>query len=92
MSGTPGSPYAADALAANQAGKLTDQQRLQFRGQDRSFRKNELIGAAGAAVIGVLLITSSGPTPNGWLRPVGTIVAFVVAALLLVRATLATDS
>lgn len=91
MSGTPGSPYAADALAANQAGQLTDQQRQQFRGQDRSFRKNELIGAAGAAIIGVLLITSSGPTSNAWIRPVGTVVAFVIAALLLVRATLFRD-
>ncbi|HEY7828064.1 MAG TPA: hypothetical protein VIB99_07505 [Candidatus Limnocylindrales bacterium] len=92
MSGTPGSPYAADGLAANQAGRLTDQQRQQFRGRDRSFRKNELIGAAGAAIIGILLITSSGPTANAWLRPVGTVVAFVIAAVLLYRATLSGDA
>jgi hypothetical protein len=93
MSGTPGSPYAADALAANQAGRLTDQQRQAFRGQDKAFRKNELFGAVGAAIIGFLLITSSGgPSSNDWLRPVAAVAAFVIAAALLVRATVARDS
>ncbi len=93
MSGTPGSPYAADALAANQAGRLTDQQRQAFRGQDKAFRKNELFGAVGAAIIGFLLITSSGgPSSNDWLRRVAAVAAFVIAAALLVRATVARDS
>src|SRR5450432_4400547 len=92
MSGAPASPYSADALAANQAGQLTDQQRQAFRGRDRAFRKSELIGAAGAAIIGVLLITSSGPSPEAWLRPYASVALFVIAAGLLVRATLAGDS
>ena len=92
MSGAPTSPYSADALAANQAGQLTDQQRQAFRGRDRAFRKSELIGAAGAAIIGVLLITSSGPSPEAWLRPYASVALFVIAGGLLVRATLAGDS
>jgi hypothetical protein len=92
MSGTPGSPYAPDALAANQGGTLTDQQRQAFRGRDRAFRKNELYLAVGAAIIGVLLITSSGPSSSAWLRPIGAIAAFVIAAGLLYRAMIARDS
>jgi len=92
MSGAPASPYAADALTANQAGQLTDQQRQALHGRDKGFRKTELYMAIGAAVIGVLLITSSGPSPDAWLRPIGAVAAFVIAAGLLVRSVFAGDS
>lgn len=92
MSGTPVSAFSADALATNQAGRLTDQQRQAYRGQDRSFRKSELTGAIGAIVFGLLFLTAAGPNPNAWLRPVLAVVAFVIAGFLLFRATIASDS
>jgi hypothetical protein len=92
MSGAPTSPYSADALAANQAGQLTDQQRQALRGRDKGMRKTELYLAIGAAIIGVLLITSSGPSPEAWLRPFAAIAAFVIAGGLLVRSLFAGDS
>lgn len=91
MSSAPLSPFPADALAVNQGGRLTDQQRQSYHGTDRAFRKNELTGALVAIVIGVLLITAGGPNPNAWVRPVGAVVAFVIAGFLLVRATIAGD-
>ncbi|HEY2887451.1 MAG TPA: hypothetical protein VGJ17_02465 [Candidatus Limnocylindrales bacterium] len=92
MSGAPASPFPADALAANQAGKLTDAQRSLYRGDDRSTRKTELYLAVGAIVIAVLLITSTGPGPNAALRPLFAAICVVVAAILAFRATLAPDS
>jgi hypothetical protein len=92
MSGTSVSAFSADALATNQAGRLTDQQRQAYRGQDRSFRKSELTGAIGAIVFGLLFLTAAGPNPNAWLRPVLAVVAFVIAGFLLFRTTIASDS
>ena len=92
MSGAPADPYSADALAANQGGQLTDQQRQALRGRDKGFRKTELYVAIGAAIVGVLLITSSGPSPEAWLRPFAAAAAFVIAAGLLVRSLFAGDS
>ena len=92
MSGTSVSAFSADALTTNQAGRLTDQQRQAYRGQDRSFRKSELTGAIGAIVFGILFLTAAGPNPNAWLRPVLAVVAFVIAGFLLFRATIASDS
>jgi hypothetical protein len=92
MSGGVASPYAADALAANQAGQLTDQQRQALRGRDRAFRKNELFGAAGAAIVGVLLISSTGPSSNAAFRPLAALAAFALAVVLLARALLVRDS
>jgi hypothetical protein len=92
MSGTSVSAFSADALTTNQAGRLTDQQRQAYRGQDRSFRKSELTGALGAIVFGILFLTAAGPNPNAWLRPLLAVVAFVIAGFLLFRATIASDS
>jgi hypothetical protein len=92
MSGAPASPFPADALAANQAGKLTDAQRSLYRGDDRSTRKTELTLAVGAIVIAVLLLTSTGPAPNAAFRPLVALICVVVAAILVFRATLAPDS
>ncbi len=92
MSGAPMSPAVPDALAANQGGKLTDQQRQQYRGKDRSFRKTELYVAVGAAIIGVLVLTSTGPSPDAAFRPIAAIAAFAVAGALVYRSIVAADS
>jgi hypothetical protein len=92
MSGAPSSPFAADALAANQGGQLTDAQRNLYRGDDRSTRKTELYLAVGAIVIAILLITSTGPAPNAAFRPLVAAICVVAALVLVFRATLAPDS
>jgi hypothetical protein len=92
MSGVPSSPFAADALTANQGGQLTDAQRQLYRSDDRSTRKTELYLAVGAIVIAVLLITSTGPAPNAAFRPLVAVICVVAAVVLVFRATLAPDS
>ena len=92
MSGAPASPFPADALAANQAGKLTDSQRSLYAGNDRSSRRSELYVAVGAIVIALLLVTSTGPAPNAAFRPLFALICVVVAAVLVFRATLAPDA
>jgi hypothetical protein len=92
MSGAPSSPFAADSLAANQGGQLTDAQRNLYRGDDRSTRKTELYLAVGAIVIAVLLITSAGPAPNAAFRPLLALICVAAAVVLVFRAALAPDS
>ena len=64
-----GGIFSADALEANCAGRLTDLQRRQFGSIDRNWRKSMLGLAAGLGIIALLLLSSSGPAPNAWLRP-----------------------
>ena len=92
MSGAPSNPFAADSLAANQAGQLTDAQRTLYRSDDRSTRRTELYLAVGAIVIAVLLITSTGPAPNAAFRPLFAAICVVAAVILVFRAMLAPDS
>src|ERR1700690_595001 len=92
MTGAPSTPFAADSLAANQGGQLTDAQRQAYRSQDRGFRKNELIGAVMAIIVGLILITEGGPNPNAWLRPIAALAAFLIAGGLIFRATIGGDS
>ena len=92
MSGAPVNPFPADALAVNQAGRLTDAQRRSLQGNDRSFRRSELTFAAGAAVIGIVLLVSSGPASSAWLHPIVAVAAFVIAGVLVVRSLFAGDS
>jgi hypothetical protein len=92
MSGAPGSSFAAEFLAANQGGQLTDAQRSLYRSDDRSTRRTELYLAVGAVVIAVLLLTSSGPAVNAAFRPVVAAILVVAALVLAFRATLAPDS
>lgn len=92
MSGAPASPFPADALAVNQAGKLTDAQRKLYAGSDRSLRKTQLYLAGGAIVIALLLISSTGPAPNAAFRPLFALICVVGAAILVFRATLAPDA
>lgn len=75
--------FSADALETNRAGRLTDLQRRQFGSIDRSWRKSMLGVAAGLAIIGLLVLTSSGPAPNAWLRPFAG-AAFLVIAVGIV--------
>jgi hypothetical protein len=92
MSGAVASPFPADALAANQAGRLTDAQRSLYAADDRSFRKTELYVAIGAAVIAVLLLTSSGSASSSLFKPVAIVVCVALAIVLVVRATLVRDA
>ena len=85
-------PLSAADLEANKAGRLTDSQRKLYRSQARAFRKNELVGAVMAAVVAALLLTSTGPAPNAWLRPVAGAGLIVLAVFLLLRATVLGDS
>ena len=75
--------FSADALETNRAGRLTDLQRRQFGSIDRNWRKG-MLGFAGAlAIIGLLVLTSSGPAPNAWMRPFAG-AAFLVIAVVIV--------
>jgi hypothetical protein len=73
--------YSAADIDANRAGRLTDNQRRFLKSQARSFSRSMLSGALLAAVLGVLVGTSNGPTPNAWARPAAT-AAFFAAALV----------
>ncbi len=73
--------YSPPDIDANRAGRLTDSQRRYLRSAARSFSRGMLSGALIAAVIGVLVATSNGPTPNAWTRPALT-AAFFAGALV----------
>jgi hypothetical protein len=61
--------FSAEALETNRAGRLTDLQRRQFGSIDRNWRKSMVGLAAGLVIIALLLLSSSGPAPNAWMRP-----------------------
>jgi hypothetical protein len=44
-------PFPLDALETNRAGRLTDAERQWFKSEDRGFRKSELTGLPGRAVV-----------------------------------------
>ncbi len=73
--------YSAADIEANRAGRLSDNQRRYLKADARSFSRGMLSGALVAAVIGALVATSNGPTPNAWTRPVAT-AAFLLGALV----------
>jgi hypothetical protein len=82
MQPTPETYSAAD-IEANRAGRLTDNQRRYLRADARSFSRSMLTGALVAVVIGALLATSNGPTPNAWARPAATAAFFAGALVFL---------
>jgi hypothetical protein len=73
--------YSAADIEANRAGRLTDNQRRDLKGQARSFSRGMLFAALFAVVIGALLAISNGPAPNAWARPAAS-AAFFLGALV----------
>jgi hypothetical protein len=85
-------PFPQSAIETNQAGRLTDQQRTNWRSRSRGVRKTELGLAAILVIIGALVAFSAGPPKDATLKPIVGIVCFVIAALLIVRALTGGDS
>lgn len=86
MSVEVGSAYLPDAIEANRAGRLTGDQRTNWTGIDRGLRKNELVGSAMLVVVGILLLTSTGPAPNAAYRPLVAVACFLAAGFFVYRA------
>jgi hypothetical protein len=88
---TAGVLSAAD-LDVNRSGALSDTQRRNLRSMDRGIRKQDLVFAVLAAAVGILVLTSTGPAPNAWLRPVAGVAFLIAAAFELYRATALGDA
>jgi hypothetical protein len=85
------SPFPADALEANRAGRLTDQQRRDLRGQSRGLRKAELQFAVILTIIGLLVWFAEGPAKYATVKPLVGIACLIIAGFLVVRAFLGAD-
>jgi hypothetical protein len=87
MTTTPSDgPFPASELDANSNGRLTDLERRYLKGRANAIRKNEFVGAVMAAIVGVILLTATGPAPNAWLRSIVGTGLLVGAAFFLYRA------
>ena len=75
--------FSAADIEANRAGRLTDGQRRALKAGARSFSRSMLSGAVLAAVIGVLLATATGPSPNAAERPLAAAAFFAGAVVCL---------
>ncbi len=83
MSQPAASPFLADALEANRAGVLTDEQRRILIAYVRNRRGNNLAGAALVVVLGIVILTSRSFAWSEALRPVAALAAFAVAVALV---------
>ena len=81
----------ADALEANRAGRLTDQQRRGLRGQSRGLRKAELQFAVIFTILGLLVWFAQGPAKYATVKPLVGIAFLIIAGFLVVRAFLGAD-
>ena len=77
--------YAPDAIDANRRGTFTDTQRRNLSERDRGMRWDQLTFAGIALVIGLLLLTSTGPAPNAAFRPVVGVACLLIAGFLVLR-------
>jgi hypothetical protein len=84
--------YIPAALDANQGGRLSDDQRKQWRGVSRGTRKGELSFAVIVVVIGALVAFAPGPAKYATVKPIIGAVCFVIAAILVLRSVTGTDS
>jgi hypothetical protein len=84
-------PLSAADLETNKAGRLTDQQRKNYRTLERAFRKNELVGGIMCGIVAALFLTETGPAPNAQYRPFVGVGLAVVAAFLLIRGLFLND-
>lgn len=85
------SPFSADALEANRAGRLTDQQRRDLRGQSRGLRKFELQFAVMLTILGLVIWFAEGPAKYATVKPLIGIALLIVAGFLVVRSFLGAD-
>lgn len=76
---------APDALEANRGGRLSDTQRDNLRSYDRGTGTGNLRVAALCVVLAIVLLVSSSPGKNAWLRPYGAVGALAVAGYLVLR-------
>ncbi len=83
MTQTTPDTYSAADIEANRAGRLSDGQRRSLKAGARSFSRGMLSGAVLAAVIGVLLATATGPSPNAAERPLAALAFFAGALVFL---------
>ena len=81
----------ADALEANRAGRLTDQQRRDLRGQSRGLRKAELQFAVIFTILGLLVWFAQGPAKYATVKPLVGISFLIIAGFLVVRAFVGAD-
>jgi len=86
------SPFPPDALDANRAGRLTQQQRQGFRRQSRGFRKAELQFAVILTIIGLLVWFAAGPAKYATVKPLIGVGCLIIAAFLVVRSFLGADA
>jgi hypothetical protein len=84
MSAPVGTVFDPASIEANRNGQLTAAQRAGENRRERNWRGNALYFAGVAAVIGVLVVTSSGGQDPQIERYAIGAVAFVIAAVLLV--------
>ncbi len=89
---TDTSAFLPAALDANQSGRLSDDQRKQWRGVSRGTRKGELSFALLLVVIGALVAFAPGPAKYATVKPIIGAVCVVIAAILVLRSVTGTDS
>ena len=86
-----GESFMPDALAANIAGGLSDDQRGAWRGTSRGIRKGELSLMIVFAVLGVLVLVAPITASNATWKPIIGVALLVIAAVLLWRAVTGED-
>jgi hypothetical protein len=82
---TEDGPFPPSALSANDAGKLTDQQRAHWRQMSRGVRKTELSFAVILVIIGALVAFAPGPAKDATIKPLVGLLCLVIAVILVVR-------
>lgn len=84
-------PFPQQALATNQAGRLTDTQRKELRAEAHGVRKSELTAAAFLAAFGLFIFVAVRPSSPALIKLGVPIVCVVIAAVLLARAVTGAD-
>ncbi len=82
----PGDALVSEAVGANRAGRLTDEQRRAWRSQSRGIRKTETYFAAAITVIGMLVWFAPGPAKYATVKPLAGVACLAIAGFLLWRA------
>lgn len=83
--------FVPEALEANKAGRLTDDQRRSLRGMSRGLRKGEVQLAAVLVAIGLLVWFAPGPASAAVTKPLVGIAALLIAAAVLIRGLAGAD-
>ncbi len=80
-----------DAIEANKAGRLTDDQRRGLRGMSGGLRRGEVQLSGALLVIGLLVWFAPGPASAAVTKPLVGIAFLVVAAAILIRGLAGAD-